>query len=244
MARQPGERLRGLRDEFERSLGRVARSAEIALPGTTGIVCVVLSFPILLPGLSDEVRWSVPALGTILVCWALVAWWRSRGATTAAAGRGSARIVEDLGTGADSEETIGKAIEWALTRSHCVVAHNVADIPGTKSDIDHLVVSPAGIWVVETKTRWIKSGFPEVLGRIAANVDAVSRWPPARDVPVCGVLAFADLEPERRGSVDDHYHWHGKRILAFRDREELAAQLRSGESSWPQRLRCEVWNRR
>ena len=68
--------------------------------------------------------------------------------------------------GAHAEERVGQAIEYALTRERCAVAHHVEGIARV-GDIDHLVATPRGLWVVETKHRLVpRSEFPETL---AAN---------------------------------------------------------------------------
>ena len=88
--------------------------------------------------------------------------------------------LNDIRKGARTEERIGTAIEYALTQPYCAVAHGVKEIAKV-GDVDHLVVTPQRIWVVESKyTRLSKQQFPETLRRIAANVDAVSEWAPTR----------------------------------------------------------------
>lgn len=252
MAGQPGAALRGLRADFARALDRrvegVLERAAVALPVAAGFPLVVLPLPFLLFDVPGWMLWCMPVLGACLCGYAALAWLRRPAAADDGA-RTPDEILDDLAAGGDSEETVGMAVEWALTRSDCAVAHGVVDIPDTKPDIDHLVATPAGIWVVETKPRWIKSeDFPEVLRRIAGNVDAVRRWPPARGVPVRGALVFAALEPERREMVDEPYDWHGERIRAFKDREELARELRRSTGTVadrvPGNLLREVWNRR
>lgn len=51
--------------------------------------------------------------------------------------------VPDMRKGAYAEETIGQAIEYALTRDTCAVAHNAEDENIERvGDIDHLVSCP------------------------------------------------------------------------------------------------------
>ncbi len=80
------------------------------------------------------------------------------------------RRIGNLRKGYVAERQIGRAIEQAITADNCAVAHNVEGIANA-GDIDHIVATPQGVWVVETKYRrvWAKS-FPKVLNRIRANV--------------------------------------------------------------------------
>ncbi len=58
--------------------------------------------------------------------------------------------LPDMGNGARAEEAVGQAIEYALTRERCAVVHHVEEIAKV-GDIDHLVATPRGLWVIETK---------------------------------------------------------------------------------------------
>ena len=144
MAGQPGAALRGLRADFVRALDRrvegVLERAAVALPVAAGFPLVVLPLPFLLSGGPGWALWCMPVLGACLCGHAALAWLRRPAAADDGA-RTPDGILDDLAAGADSEETIGMAVEWALTRSDCAVAHNVADIPGTKPDVDHLVAT-------------------------------------------------------------------------------------------------------
>ena len=99
--------------------------------------------------------------------------------------------VANLEKGLDAEYRIGQVIEYALVPPGCAVAHGVTGI-GVGGDIDHLVATPAGLWVLETKVRAVpRKRFPAVLDRIADNVRAIGDWAP--DIPVRGCLVL--LEP-------------------------------------------------
>lgn len=153
----------------------------VALPVAAGFPLVVLPLPFLLFDVPGWMLWCMPVLGTCLCGRAAVAWLRRPAAADDGA-RTPDGILDDLEAGADSEETIGMAVEWALTRSDCAVV-------------------------------------------------------------------FAALEPERRESVAEHYDGHGERILAFRDRDELARELRRSTRTGADRvseddLLREVWKRR
>ena len=58
--------------------------------------------------------------------------------------------LEDMRKGARAEESVGQAIEYALTSKRCAAAHHVEGIARI-GDIDHLVATPRGLWVIETK---------------------------------------------------------------------------------------------
>ena len=72
----------------------------------------------------------------------------------------------------DAEYRIGQVIDYALVPPGCAVAHGVTGI-GVGGDIDHLVATPSGLWVIETKARAVpRKRFRAVLDRIADNVRA------------------------------------------------------------------------
>ena len=124
-------------------------------------------------------------------------------------------------TGARAEATVGQALEYALTRASCAVAHNVRDLPGV-GDIDHLVAADGHLWVIETKNRRVpKAQFREVLRRIAANVAAVRAWAP--DTPVSGCLVFAKAEQRR---PQPRYTQGAETIRAFAEPAALIRALR------------------
>lgn len=103
--------------------------------------------------------------------------------------------IDNWMKGEQGEKRVGQAIEFAITARGCAVAHAVTKFaPG--GDIDHIVATPRGIWVIETKYRKVPSNiFPKVLSRIASNTDAVRKWAPAGTrVRGCLVLAFEEKE--------------------------------------------------
>ena len=129
--------------------------------------------------------------------------------------------LRDMRKGARAEETIGQAIEYALTRDGCAVAHHVEGFARV-GDIDHLVATPHGLWVIETKSgRVPKAIFKETLRRIAANVEAVRMWAPP-GARVTGCLVFADNKgPAPRPT----YEWGQETIKAFANRSVLVRKL-------------------
>jgi hypothetical protein len=105
-------------------------------------------------------------MGTgVMFVWAGLEWWRAYhpsppqplGVTVLAVGcagyaayqwkKYSPRI-EALKQGRDGERVVGQQLETLRTKG-CHVFH---DIPGDNFNLDHVLVSPRGIYVVETKT--------------------------------------------------------------------------------------------
>ena len=128
----------------------------------------------------------------------------------------------DMRKGAGAEETVGQAIEYALTRESCAVAHNVEEIANV-GDIDHLVATPLGLWVIETKYRRVpKSEFPGTLRRIADNVAGVRDWAPGTRVTGCLVFATAQEPPP-----NETFEWGSERIRCFENANSLARELRA-----------------
>jgi hypothetical protein len=62
---------------------------------------------------------------------------------------GPKRTTETWGRGADGEERIGHWLDQAVGR-HGVVLHDRA-VRGRRTNLDHIVVVPSGIWVVDAK---------------------------------------------------------------------------------------------
>lgn len=129
--------------------------------------------------------------------------------------------LPDIGKGARAEETVGQAIEYALTRERCAVAHNVEEIAGV-GDIDHLVATPRGLWVIETKHgRLPRSYFLETLRRIALNVEAVREWAPGMRVTGCLVFATDGGNPPK-----PTYAWGKETIRCFGSAAALMREVK------------------
>ena len=98
--------------------------------------------------------------------------------------------------GFDAEYRIGQVIGYALVPRDCAVAQGVTGIAAV-GDIDHLVATPAELWVIETKVRAVPPRrFRAVLNRIADNVRVIEAWAP--DVPVRGCLVLLEPFPGRK----------------------------------------------
>ena len=140
----------------------------------------------------------------------------SRGEHKAERGR-----LSHLKKGLRAETRVGQVIEFALTDRRCAVAHGVFEIASV-GDIDHLVATPAGLWVVETKHgRLPERAFAETLKRIAANVQAIRQWAPG--VRVSGCLVFGGENARR---VRPTYASGPETIVCFKDPQALLRKLR------------------
>ena len=220
--------------------------------------------------------------------------------------------LPDMRKGARAEETVGLAIEYALTRERCAVAHNVEGIarfaalsylegkliyrteqqhthlewlrflkqidravpkelavhiiadnysthkhakvtawlgrhgrfhmhftPTSVGDIDHLVATPRGLWVIETKHgRVPRPEFQETLRRIALNVQAVRDWAPRMRVTGCLVFASVHGNPPK-----PTYEWGTETIRCFESATSLMREVKA-EAHWEggsTEIAREVW---
>ena len=227
MKRNPGEWLR------ERL---VERTMDVALLATMGIGCLIgaglglwLAFGS--AGALEWIMWFALLPGAVCIG---AAWYKA----ARTGGRSPDRWrLRDMRVGARAEEKVGQAIEYALTRPRCAVTHHVEEIAKV-GDIDHLVATPRGLWVIETKHgRVPKRKFRKTLRRIAANVEAVREWAPGTRVTGC--LTFGgDQDVDARPTYD-----RGT-IRCFKSAAELMRELREeahGEGSEGVDLARRVW---
>ncbi len=136
--------------------------------------------------------------------------------------------TRNIEKGLDAETRVGQAIDYAVAAPGSAVAHGVTEI-AKYGDIDHIVRTPARLWVVETKSgRVPKKEFRKVLAQIAANVAAVREWMPNYDVQGCLVLASGEVTArEEKG-----YDAKGETILV-KDRDSLWRTLRKEARAKP-----------
>ena len=118
------------------------------------------------------------------------------------------------GRGFAAERRVGDRIEHALVRHGCAFAHDVKEsLDGVGGNVDHVVLTGAGVWVVETKAAWLDEGlFRDALRQSAANVQRVRRKLGRPDVPVRAALVIAD----NREPFEADYDWEGEPVTAFR----------------------------
>ena len=135
--------------------------------------------------------------------------------------------------GIEGEKIVGGTIQDALMRPDCAVVHSIPG-RGERGEIDHLVVTPTGVWVVETKYSWVpKKRYRQVMRRLALNVRSLRRdLGPGANVRGCLVLAKVR---RRKRSV---YNARGEElnvfsVRSFREqvRAEAATQGRGNEAA-------------
>ena len=114
--------------------------------------------------------------------------------------------------GLAAERRVGDRIEHALVRDGCAFAHDVKEALGPGGNVDHVVLTPAGVWVVETKAAWLGKGrFKKALRQVSGNVRRV-RERLETPLPVRGALVIADDTKPYESDFD----WQGEPIKAFR----------------------------
>ena len=114
--------------------------------------------------------------------------------------------------GLKSEQQIGDLIGHAVTQRGCAFAHDVKEALGGPGNVDHVVMTPAGIWVVETKAHRVpKSRFPAALRQVALNVGRV-RSHLETSLPVRGALVIADRSEDE---LEKQFGRKGKVVHAF-----------------------------
>lgn len=118
------------------------------------------------------------------------------------------------GQGLAAERRVGDRIEHALIRHGCAFAHDVKEaLDSACGNVDHVVLTSAGVWVVETKAAWLEEGpFQDALRQTAANVKRVRRKLDRPDVPVRAALVIAD----NREPYEADFDWDGEPVTAFR----------------------------
>lgn len=86
------------------------------------------------------------------------------------------RVEATFSRGLQAEREVGDLIKHALAQRGCAFAHDVKEALGGAGNVDHVVMTPARVWVVETKAAWLsKRRFPAALRQVAENVDRVRR---------------------------------------------------------------------
>ena len=149
------------------------------------------------------------------------------------------------GRGLRAEQQVGDLIEHALVQPGCAFAHDVKEALGGGGNIDHVVMTPAGIWVVETKSGWVdRPRFPRALQQVASNVRRVRRHL-GTSLPVRGALVIADRDDRK---LEQDYESNGEPLKAFdpktfwhllrHEREQLTATGPSPDAARVERL---VW---
>ena len=156
------------------------------------------------------------------------------------------RVDASWGVGLAAEQQIGDFIDHAVAQRGCAVAHDVKEALDGRGNVDHVVMTPAGIWVVETKSGWPgKKWLPSALGQVRKNVRRV-RSHLKTSLPVRGVLVIADRDHD---SCEAQYDGNGEPVRAFGAkrfwrvlREECEQAGVNAGSPEMKRVERAVWN--
>lgn len=156
------------------------------------------------------------------------------------------RVDASWGAGLAAEQQIGDFIDHAVAQRGCAVAHDVKEALGGRGNVDHVVMTPAGIWVVETKSGWLsKKRFASALGQVRKNVHRV-RSHLETALPVRGALVIAGSDHD---SLESQHGKNGEPVQAFGARrfwqvlrEECEQVGADAQSPAMARVERAVWN--
>ena len=116
------------------------------------------------------------------------------------------RIESTWRAGWDAERRVGDLIERAIVEAGCAFAHDVKEALGGSGNVDHVVMTPVGVWVVETKAHWLSPRrFPAALGQAANNARRV-RHHLKTPLPVRAALVIAERAD---GPFERDHDWEG-----------------------------------
>ena len=122
------------------------------------------------------------------------------------------RIDSTWRAGWDAERHVGDLIEHAIVEAGCAFAHDVKEALGGLGNIDHVVMTPAGVWVVETKAHWLRPRrFPAALGQAASNARRVRRHLKT-PLQVRAALVIAERAD---GTFERNHDWEGEPVKVF-----------------------------
>ena len=122
------------------------------------------------------------------------------------------RVDSTLGKGLRAERRVGDLIEHAVTQPGCAFAHDVKESLGGSEHVDHIVMTPAGVWVVEAKwSRLRKRQLRKALRQVAGNVRQV-RTHLDTSLPVRGALVIAGASEEL---LDRNHEWDGEPVKFY-----------------------------
>lgn len=119
--------------------------------------------------------------------------------------------TRNLLKGMDSETVVADVIERSMLGSFGCFLVNGVMLRGGRGDVDHVVVTPRSVLVVETKYRRVrKKDFLKVLGRIDMHVRILKQHLGV-EADVLGCLVFAHPAAKTKKS----YEFSGRTIHAF-----------------------------
>lgn len=147
--------------------------------------------------------------------------------------------VQRLRLGRDGERAVGEFLD-GLRGDGCRVIH---DVPAESFNLDHVIISPRGVYVVETKTRTKPNANARILVEndtvvigsgpgdraIVAQARAQARWlgqllreSTGKTLPVRGVVVFPGWFVEQVGERTDVWVLEPKAFPGFLAREPVA----------------------
>ena len=179
-------------------LRRVFSVSMLAMAGIGfGLGFTLLGLPVLDALDGTIAAWGMVAV-TVLACGALYGF--------------GGRIESTLRAGWDAERRVGDLIEHAVVETGCAFAHDVKEALGGSGNVDHVVMTPAGVWIVETKAHWLSTRrFPAALAQAAKNARRVRRHLRTPH-PVRAVLVIAERVD---GPFERDYDWEGEPVKVF-----------------------------
>ena len=125
------------------------------------------------------------------------------------------RMDSTWGRGLLAERRVGDLIEFAVADRQCAFAHDVMEPLDGHGNVDHVVVTPTGVWVVETKAGWLRQDrFPDAVRQTARNVRRV-RQHLRTTLPVRGALVIADASMK---TYEKDHSWDGEAVTVFDSR--------------------------
>ena len=134
------------------------------------------------------------------------------------------RRAKRYARGLEAERRVGDQIEWALTQPTCAVAHDLKEILQLSGNIDHIVLTPVGVWVIETKSHWLsEKNFPKALRQTANNTRHIQKHLNT-SLPVRAALVIDEWEKQEQSYCKD-YEIDGQTVTAF-FAKDLRQQLR------------------
>ena len=115
--------------------------------------------------------------------------------------------------GLKAERQVGDLIDHSVAQRGCAFAHDVKEaLGGLRGNVDHVVMTPAGIWVVETKAAWLsKRRFHLALRQTVENAHRV-RHHLETSLPVRAALVIADRAQDE---LESDYDWKGESVKGF-----------------------------
>lgn len=113
--------------------------------------------------------------------------------------------------GLEAERRVGDHIEHAIANDECACAHDVKEAVSASGNIDHVVATPAGVWVVETKAGWLsKTHYRRALDQAADGTRRIRRHLDT-SLPVRPALVLADESLQLEREAD----WKGQPVSTF-----------------------------